>query len=404
MKAIKHVLILSIACLFHFTSKAQDDSCNLRITVLTCGPGDDLYSVFGHSAIRISDRTKHTDLIYNYGTFDFDDPDFYIKFVKGKLRYSLSVEPLNRFLYEYRVERRWVIEQQLSLTCEEKQRLNAALTDNAKDENRYYMYQFFFDNCSTRLRDIVSNNLKDTLSFKNILPHPVPTFRTLIHQYLDKGDQSWSEAGIDLLLGSLIDRKPTNKEIMFLPDYLMMGFDSAMEHNSSIVYSKATILRGNGDPLASAANVDAHARSAFNPVTFAYVLLAIGGIFSFVKGKGIRRFMNIFDTSLFFLLGAFGCLILFMWFGTAHDLCSKNYNLLWAIPTHLIACFFIPSQKSWIRKYFSVSMVFYLLVLLTWVFLPQEMHPSFLPLILLATIRSFKRSSFNRKYEPVRSA
>jgi hypothetical protein len=398
MKFVKRVFLLLMACIIYSSSYSQNDSCNLQITLLTCGPGADLYSVFGHSGIRVKNQNDHSDLIYNYGTFDFEDPDFYIKFVKGKLLYSLSVQSLNDFLYEYRIEKRSVIEQQLTLGCDEKHKLDDALRNNAREENRYYLYQFFFDNCSTRLRDIVSNNLHDTLTFKEIRPQPVPTFRTMIHYYLDKGEQYWSKAGIDLLLGSLIDRQPTNKEVMFLPDYLMKGFDSAAEKGNPIVSSKKIIV-----PPANPADLsvpNALHKETFgsqaNPLTVMWLLMLTGTIFTFIKSDAARRFMKIFDIALFFILGGFGCLILFMWFGTEHDLCSQNYNLLWALPTHLIISFFLFTNRKWVRRYFTITSVLYLLILLLWAFLPQGMNPAFLPLVLVATIRSFQRSSLKR--------
>src|SRR5205085_1968054 len=152
-------------------SYSQTDSCHLQISLLTCGPGEELYSVFGHTAIRVKEDSKF-DIIYNYGTFDFDDPDFYTKFVRGKLPYSVSAENFNTFMYEYQVENRQVIEQILDLTCEEKEQLFLALRENSREENRYYRYQYLFDNCSTRPRDIIAKNTSDTIKYKTIIAEP----------------------------------------------------------------------------------------------------------------------------------------------------------------------------------------------------------------------------------------
>ncbi|RYG03456.1 MAG: DUF4105 domain-containing protein [Chitinophagaceae bacterium] len=139
------------------TDPTQVNPCNLRVSILTCGPGEDLYSIFGHSAIRIMDASNGMDIVYNYGTMEFDDFSFYVKFTRGQMLYYLSYTDMNSFLYEYQVTKRSVTEQELRLTCEDKIRLFGALKLNATDENKYYNYSFLYDNCSTRIRDIISN-------------------------------------------------------------------------------------------------------------------------------------------------------------------------------------------------------------------------------------------------------
>lgn len=144
------LLLASFQC-----SHAEGASSRLRISLLTCSPGKDLYAVFGHSALRIVDSVVGTDIVYNYGTFDFDDPDFYTKFVRGKLRYFLSQAHFADFMYEYDYFKRPVTEQVLKLTDAEKIALQKAIFDNLREENRYYQYDFLFDNCTTRLRDLI---------------------------------------------------------------------------------------------------------------------------------------------------------------------------------------------------------------------------------------------------------
>lgn len=376
--------ILFLCHLFFSDAFSQADSCNLNISLLTCGPGEDLYSVFGHSAVRVTDKNSNSDIIYNYGTFDFDDPDFYLKFTRGKLLYFVSREKVSDFIYSYRYENRSIIEQQLNLSCEEKQKLNTALQVNAREENKYYHYDFLFDNCSTRLRDIIAQNTNDTLIFNNILPEKHPSFRNMIHEYLDRGDQPWSKLGIDLLLGSKMDRPSTNNESMFLPDYLMKGFDSAATHGSSLISSKGTILESQPDVN--------KARSFFTPVNTSIILLVVIGILSFIRKKTVQHFLNIFDVAFFLILGLIGCLLLFMWFGTSHQLCANNYNLLWALPTHLPIAFVLLRNSSWIKKYFTISAIIYALLILCWAFLPQGMNSAFLPIALLAGLRSYRRA------------
>src|SRR5688500_1732759 len=138
-------LTILLSVFISTTLFSQIDTCNTRITLLTCGPGEELYSLFGHSALRVTDATG-LDIIFNYGTFDFDDPQFYVKFVKGKLLYFVSTERFSDFRRSYQYENRSIIEQDLHLTCEERQRLFDALRINAREENKYYAYEFLFDN------------------------------------------------------------------------------------------------------------------------------------------------------------------------------------------------------------------------------------------------------------------
>ena len=383
MVSVKQAIAILIVVLCCGNVFAQSDTCNIKISLLTCGPGEELYSVFGHTAIRVRDN-RTFDIIYNYGTFDFDDPDFYSKFVKGKLDYFVSAQEFHKFMYEYQVENRSVIEQDLALSCAEKERLFTALRVNTREENKYYKYQYLFDNCSTRPRDIIVNSFNDSVNFKNILPEPPPTFRNLIHEYLDNGKQYWSKFGIDLLLASRIDRKVSNTEAMFLPNYLMKGFESASINNHNIVGGKKVLLR----------SIPRHddTVSWFTPLTFTISLLILGLILSFLKNKWALNAIDIFDIGYFLILGIAGCFMLFMWFGTDHELCRDNYNVLWALPTHLVMAFFVLRKKAFVRRYFLFSTMVSVLILISLPFIPQEMNAAFIPLILLSAIRSAFRS------------
>lgn len=382
MRSLKFALTILLVVLCCRNSFAQSDSCNIKVSLLTCSPGAELYSIFGHTAIRVKDDSNF-DIIYNYGTFDFEDPDFYKKFVKGKLHYFVSAEMFDRFVLEYKYEKRGIIEQQLNMNCEERQKLFNALRENAKEENKYYEYQYLFDNCSTRPRDIIASGFNGTVSFKNILSTPPPTYRNLIHEYLDKGKQHWSKFGIDLLLASRIDRKVTSLESMFLPDYLERGYDSAMVDGRRTVSEKKVLLR----KIPSLNQSD----SWFTPLLLTSVLLVIGVMLTFIRTGGAQKIADVFDIGYFLILGLMGCFMLFMWFGTDHELCRDNFNVLWALPTHAVMSFFVLKKQPFVKKYFGVTGILAALFLITLPILPQEMNTAFLPLILLSAIRSISR-------------
>lgn len=338
-----------------------------------------MYSTFGHTAIRVQELTTGLDLVYNYGTFEFA-PDFYSKFIRGKLLYSLSVENFVDFLYTYQLESRSIVEQELQISCEKKQELYSALQINAREENRHYRYDFLFDNCTTRAKDIIKRHTDTPVHFKNILPANTPSFRHLIHSYLHKGNQYWSKLGIDILLGADLDKKVTNEQAMFLPDYLLKGFDSAFAGSKPLVTPPQPVLQM-PSPLQN--------KSWWHPTVVFTLLLLLVAALTFVKSRWKKKAISVFDFLFFFVLGLTGLLLLFMWFGTDHLVCRNNFNLLWALPTHVVAAFFIGKERNWLNTYFQI--VFWLTILLavTWFFLPQQMNNELLPVILLILIRSW---------------
>ena len=364
---------------FNISSSAQTDSCGIRISLLTCTPGTELYSTFGHSAFRVIDSSNNTDLVFNYGTFIFDE-EFNSKFVKGKLLYFVDTSSISYFLYEYDYYKRGVTEQVINLSCVEKQRMVAALFENIKEENKNYLYDFNYDNCTTRLRDMLEKAAGKQLETKNILPKPGTTFRHLIHVYLDRGGQQWSKLGIDILLGKPMDKKVTNREAMFLPDYLLMAFDSSVL-NSKPVVSEKRILLNYFDEYKT--------KTGITPfIVFGMLFLFIATL-SILKKNSWKTFFKIFDFIFFFIIGALGLLILFMWFGTDHAMCKNNFNLLWALPTHLVFACMLFGKKSWVRNYFRFVFFYTIALLLAWFFLPQQFNTALLPVLGIILIRSY---------------
>lgn len=364
------------------TAQAQGDSCGVRISLLTCSPGAELYSTFGHTAVRVTNFSRGTDLVYNYGTFEFS-PDFYTKFIQGKLRYYLSVEPFDQFLYAYQWESRSVVEQVFQLHCTDKQTLLQALEVNAREENKYYLYDFLFDNCTTRPKVLLQNGVRNAVQWQNILPAKTPTFRNLIHSYLDSGGQHWSKLGIDLLLGAKLDRKVTNQEAMFLPDYLLKGLDKATLNGQPIVTPPQPVLQ-----MPSLLD----GGSFFRPSVVFSLLLSAAVILYFVKKRWAKGILNVLDFVTFFLAGLAGFILIYMWTGTDHVVTQNNYNILWALPTHLLAALVLRSQKKGVRTYFKAAFVLHLLLLLLWAFLPQQMNNDLIPFILLLAFGSWRHS------------
>jgi hypothetical protein len=395
METLRRSLTLALIMFFSAASLAQGDSCKLRISLLTCGPGTELYSLFGHSAFRVTDSSRGMDIVFNYGTMDFDDPAFYMKFTKGEMIYYLSVSTFNDFMYEYKVTKRDVLEQALGLSCAEKEKLFAALRENAREENKYYSYEFLFNNCSSKLRDMLKLSTGNRVRFGNILPPEPPSFRNMIHEYLNKGKQYWSKFGIDILLGANLDKKVTNEQSMFLPDYLMKGFDSTW-----ISPAPASAGDSIGKNTPSERNAVVQKRELFLaglppvPEPFFTPLLAFIALFlvvlalSFSRSPLLQKTLQVADFVLFLLSGLLGILLLFLWIGRQDTVCRNNLNLLWALPTHSFIAFFLRKKTPWVRFYLIVTAAIGALLLLTWIWLPQQLNPALIPLVILLIVRS----------------
>ena len=335
-KFIQFFILLAFA--FLLKANAQDSS-RLRISLLTCTPGNELYSIFGHSAIRIVDSNNVNDLVFNYGTFNFNDEEFYIKFVKGKLNYFVSVQQTEDFIYSYTEEGRGITEQILNLSEQEKNDIQHALIENLKEENKYYQYDFFYDNCTTRLRDIISKNKQPN----PILPYVMPEknrFRQAIHMYLNKSEQHWSKLGIDLLLGAKTDKIMSAEEQEFLPENLMNAFDHCT--NQKLVSEKVQ--------LTPPTFINQISKSLFTPNFCFWLFFAVVLSLSFVKNKFVSIITTGLDFTILFFTGALGILFILMWFGTDHIMTKNNYNILWALPTNLLAAFFIKSKLKIVRN------------------------------------------------------
>ncbi len=375
------IRIITIVFLLFTSAKlsAQNDSCHLRISLLTATPGEELYSTFGHSALRLTDSVRNLDIVFNYGTFNFEEPNFYLKFVRGKLPFYLSPDKFDDFMVEYQEENRGVTEQVLNLNCYEKERIYSLLNENMMGPNRKYKYDFTFDNCTTRLRDLIEKASDSTVHFGNVIQKAM-TFRDLIYEYLNKNDKQWSKLGIDILLGSRMDVAATPYQVMFLPEYLMKTLDSSTIHSQPLVSDKRVILKM--DHSKNEKNNLAH------PFFLFVCLFVIIAFLSFSKNSFIQKLLASLDGILFFITGLLGILLIFMWTGTDHVMCRDNYNLLWAWPTNVVSAFYIHSKKGWAKKYFIIYAVFNIILIALWRVIPQHLNPVLIPVIAILIFRS----------------
>lgn len=347
--------------------------CGLQISILTCGPGADLYSIYGHSAIRILDSCQQTDIVYNYGTFSFSDPDFYLKFTRGKLDYYLGTESFPGFMAQYQEEGRRVDEQILLLSAEEAIQVRDFLVNNALPANRNYRYDFLFDNCSTRIRDIFSNLFKDQFVYGIAMQDDSISFRTLLNHY--ERNLHWERVGINLLMSDIVDRSMKSDESMFLPDYLQKGFATARLNGRFIVGSEKNLLPNRWEPHASG-----------NEPLFFFLVFA-AAYFLLGRLKTLKSVMIYLDSALFLTAGLLGLLMLFMWFGTDHKVCAWNRNLFWAFPLHLIFAGMLSFKSDKVSTYARSASWLITLSLIYQFFAQQKFDIEILPLILIIWLR-----------------
>lgn len=387
---MKKSVVFLVFLLLVLAGKGAVDSSRLRISLLTCSPGADLYSIFGHSALRVVDTAAGTDIVYNFGTFNFDDPDFYTKFVRGRLRYFLSQENFSDFRYTYQYFKRGITEQVLALSSQEKKQIQLDLFDNLREENRSYAYDFLFDNCTTRLRDIVFNTRADQAFDLPPLHEGEKTFRSHLHGYLQRAEMQWTKLGIDLLLGTAADQKMSTSESMFLPDHLAQGLRLATRNGQPMLQDEVLVL-----PDAQPQPV---ALLFWQTPLFLCSLTALLVLLPFILPRRWQRaYTRTVDRILFISTGALGIVLVFMWVGTDHTNFRNNINLVWAMPLNLIMGFLLPVQASWKALYGKVYAVLLLLFFVVIMVVPGLINQSLLPLIAVLSYRSWIMGENNKK-------
>ncbi|WP_456377213.1 lipoprotein N-acyltransferase Lnb domain-containing protein [Lutibacter sp.] len=384
------VFFLLIYGSFSVTAQ-QKLSPKATISVVTCGPGNELYSTFGHSAFRVYDPTIGLDKIYNYGTFNFNAPNFYLNFLKGDLIYQLSTSSFNRFLRIYNYENRWVKTQELAIDTTEVQAIFDYLENNAKPQNKSYRYDFFYNNCSTKIEEVVKTVLKDKVDFSNTHITSSKTHRDLIADYTKK--HKWSKFGIDLALGSVIDKKATKDNYKFLPDYIYLAFENATiktpDNTKKLVKKSRTILKEKKVENTS---------TLFQPL-LVFVIIALLIVIITYKNYVSKKRSKWLDFILFLTTGLVGIVVLLLWFATAHTATYKNFNFLWAFAPNLITAFYLLKSKlpKWVLYYNWVLVVLLGVLLVLWLLQIQVFNTALIPFFMAIAIRYYYLITVGRK-------
>ncbi|MCP9769961.1 DUF4105 domain-containing protein [Lacihabitans sp. LS3-19] len=358
---------------------AQTLSDQSRVSLLTISPGEELYSTFGHSAIRIVDPQLGIDVNFNYGTFNFNAPNFYIKFLRGQLPYQISAHDFYLEMnYWANQENRGVKEQGLNLTLSQKQKVFDFLQNNLLPENREYNYKFFTDNCSTRLRDVFQQACGDSLVFDKQLK-PDSTFRQWIDKYAINNNKPWADFAMDLAIGVPSDRKTGWSDAMFLPDNLMFAANKAKILKNG-AYQPFVL----GERDLNYINPIIKEKTVTPFVIFSIFFFIIAG-YTFWQFRKKSKFV-LFDKVFFTILGISGWILFLLWFFTDHGVTEKNFNLVWAFPLLFPIAFFIKNQKI-AKPLFLFYGIINILLLLLWKVIPQEISIALIPIILTILIR-----------------
>ena len=333
-KGLLYIVLTFILSVVNATAGAQSmtNPDRIQISLLTCSPGKEVWAQYGHTAIRYYDKESGEDLAINYGIFSLDQTYFIPRFVLGMTDYRMGVQPMDMFLAQYSYEGRGVVEQVLNLSAEDKEVIYKALQENMKPENVVYRYNYFFDNCTTRARDMLVNHLHGKVVYPPAEENA--TFRSMIHKWNNKYE--WAQFGEDLLLGVNADRKTTKSEQQFLPENLRSDFDKA---------------KYNGKPLVKETNVLLDAETEVVEPVFPLSPLSIALIFaviSLVMMLFSYRRQQVYwawDLALMLTSGLMG-IIFFVMIFSQHPCVSLNFILLFFNPLPLFFLYSTIKKKK----------------------------------------------------------
>ncbi len=292
---------------------------SITISLLTCSPGNEVYSLYGHTAIRCTNHTRNDDVIVNYGMFSFHKPFFILRFIFGLTDYEMGVEGANEFGWEYFRQGRSVLQQDINLTGKEKAGILLALRENYREGNRVYRYNYFFDNCTTRARDMILSGIGGSVEYPGAEPRS-RTFRQYIHGF--NGDHPWARFGNDMLLGFGTDRKATPDESQFLPYNLKEDFDLAVIREDG--GGRRRLVGGSGY-VVRPGPVETGKEFPLDPGECAWVVFGVVALLSALEIATGRNFWPL-DTVLMALDGCVGLLLFVMLF-SEHPTTSTNLQI-----------------------------------------------------------------------------
>ena len=380
--------------LFFLSTTLVGQTEDYTVSILTIGPGNSLNDSFGHSAIRVQSKTKKYDLVFNYGIYDYNDPRFYSNFIKGYLKYSLGVSYFENFKSSYIANDRYIKEQVLSLPNDLKEKLVDKLIFNSKPENKDYFYDYFNNNCSTVIKDIIKGLLSqyDYHNTYESVTSNKDSYRSLIYENINKN--SWGSLGIDICLGSYIDQQIDSEKNTFLPEYLFEYLNSSYYSysNNDKKIEKVKLIE-NIIFINKVKDVEKSTFNIFLTSPLFIFILIFTALFSLNYRNKENKKIHLALESIHILTSFIGCLLLFLWFFTDHTTAAFNYNLLWANPINFILLINVLNKK-WKIAYLKLLLLSLILIVLHSITGVQVFNISLYPLFLFLAFRYLQLIKF----------
>ncbi len=371
-----NVIYLFILLFFSLNTKADSKKENeeFKISILSIGEGQSLADAFGHTGIRIIDKKTNNDVVFNFGIYDYNAPNFYSNFVKGRPVYKLGVQNYISFINNYIKQDRYIIEHVINLDKKATQKIINLLVKNLEDPN--YIYDYLRDNCSTRVADLFIKQTEQPQNTKiDILTEN--SYRKLIHSKIN--ENSWGALGIDLCLGAIMDRKISIKETLFLPEKLMQYLDSLIEKDSksitkNIIFSPQSSLLYN--------------ENLPNPLLINSLLSVLLIFITFLNFKK-SIWKKWIDILIYFSSGALGLLVIYLWFFSNHFASAQNFNFLWAFPFNLIMVYVLLRENppNWAVNFIKLNIILLVLLFIHWATGVQKYNITLLPIFIALLVR-----------------
>lgn len=340
-------------------SQAQQLSEQAEISILNCGLGNESYSLYGHTALRVKDSNQSLDIVFNYGTFDFSTPNFILKFVKGDLQYFVSAYSYTDFEYSYQYEQRSIYEQKLNLTQIQKQQLFDKVYNSLYSEEKYYTYKFIDRNCTTMVIDKVNSTIKSN-TIESIKPI-TKTYREVLYPYQEK--HFFLNLGINIMFGTKVDEPA---ERLFLP----LDLIASLEQNENLAQPKATLYKA--------------AKNDFTPSIFdsIYTIIILLGLLVLAR-------KNWLTNTYFIIIGLFGIFFCLVGFYSFHEEVLWNYNALLFNPFYIVLLYFLIKKQATRVK--LIAKLIFVMHLIYFAIMLNKIHLGIVAPFLVANILLLSR-------------
>jgi len=368
-------ILFALALIFFSTNIYANELENknrYKMSILSIGEGPSLVDAFGHTAIRVKDEELKNDLVFNFGVYDFNSPNFYSNFVKGRPEYKLGIQNYYNLTQNYVRQKRYIVEHQLNLDQNSIKIIIDLLVEKLNDP--YYIYDYFRDNCTTRAADIIIDKTNNKFKDEKLESEDILSFRELIHGKIN--ENSWAALGIDLCLGAIIDKKIKTRETFFLPENLMNYLDL---YEGDII--KRNIIYRPESAISYRENIPS---PLLINLILSLIIVAVT-IFNFKRNKWNKSL----DTLIFLISGSIGVLIIYLWFFSNHFAGAQNFNFLWAFPFNFALIFAIYKNKipNWSIGFIKLLIIMIILLFLHWSTGVQKYNLTLLPIFIALLIR-----------------